>query len=105
MKYQSFAFLFLVVCVSSCSATDDMTNVVLTLGPNLTDCTGSYQMKCLVVEKSSNQKEVSEGLFYSSIEGFTFTPGQRQTVEVRVEPIENPPADGSDRKFIFIRSL
>jgi hypothetical protein len=42
---------------------------------------------------------------YSSIEGFTQTWGITSKVRVRVEQVQNPPADGSSRRVILVEEL
>ena len=38
-------------------------------------------------------------LFYDGIEGFTFTWGTETTARIAVEEIDDPPADGSSRRY------
>lgn len=40
--------------------------------------------------------------FYSNIEGFHYVPGKIYNLSVRVEPIDNPPADGSSLKYTLL---
>jgi hypothetical protein len=37
--------------------------------------------------------------FYTNIEGFNYVPGKIHNISVRVEQIDNPPADGSSLKY------
>ena len=41
--------------------------------------------------------------FYSNIEGFHYVPGKIYNLSVRVEPIDNPPADGSSLKYTLLK--
>jgi hypothetical protein len=40
--------------------------------------------------------------FYSNIEGFNYVPGKIYNLTVKVEPIKNPPADGSSLKYTLV---
>lgn len=40
--------------------------------------------------------------FYANIEGFHYVPGKIYNLSVRVEPIDNPPADGSSLKYTLL---
>ncbi len=62
-------------------------------------CTGVAPMDCLQIKES---RDAEWQLYYDQIEGFTYEPGFEYELQVREEPIENPPADGSSRKLIFI---
>lgn len=65
-------------------------------------CTGVMRMDCLQAKES----ETAEWrLFYGSIEGFKFEPGNRYKLKIREERIANPPADSSDRKWILVEIL
>lgn len=40
--------------------------------------------------------------FYTNIEGFNYVPGKIYNLSVLVEPIKNPPADGSSLKYTLL---
>lgn len=56
-------------------------------------------MDCIQIKAS---RDAEWQLYYDQIEGFTYEPGFEYELQVREEPIENPPADGSSRKLILI---
>lgn len=41
--------------------------------------------------------------FYNGIEGFNYVPGKIYNLSVKVEKINNPPADGSSLKYTLLR--
>ncbi|MGV3522999.1 MAG: DUF4377 domain-containing protein [Candidatus Sericytochromatia bacterium] len=65
-------------------------------------CTGVAPQQCLQIRRAG---ETNWSLWYSGIEGFVFTPGQTQTLIVRVEQMANPPADGSSLRYHQVRVL
>lgn len=66
---------------------------------SLVDCEGVAPMKCMQVR--SNESE-DWTWFYDSIEGFTHEPGYRYELRVEVTEVENPPADGSSKRYRLI---
>ena len=60
------AALALMLVAASCTFSDDTTTLVVIVGPELKDCAGVAQMKCL---------EVNGELFYETIEGFDYEEG------------------------------
>ena len=90
---------------NSASNAKALSETTVTLGPDLQSCTGMAPMKCMVVEKTSDSKFIEKGLFYHSIENFAFVQGIRRSISVRVYPVENPPADASSLRFVFIRDV
>jgi hypothetical protein len=69
---------------------------------SLVDCEGVAPMKCMQVR--SNESE-DWTWFYDSIEGFTHEPGYRYELRVEVTEVENPPADGSSKKYRLIETV
>ena len=72
----------------------------LFVGPALVDCTGVAPQKCMMV-----MEDPAKGyqLFYGSIDGFDFQEGYEYELVVRVEKIENPPADASNLKYSLVK--
>lgn len=114
MRVQYFVWFFL--CLAGCGEIKSKVDpkiaicpvplyVTLTLAPNLVDCGESSPMECMVIEETSNDQKIPEGIFSSPIEGFTFVPGLRQTIEVEILEIAEPSAGSNSRKYNFIRSL
>lgn len=66
---------------------------------SLVDCVGGAPMKCMQVRDDSNQEWT---YFYSNIQGFNYEPGYRYKLKVKVEDVENPPADASSKRYILI---
>jgi heat shock protein HslJ len=69
------------------------------VGPELVDCVGVAPQQCMQV-KTSPDEEYS--LFYDQIEGFEFQEGYEYELQVLVEPVPNPPADGSALKYTLV---
>jgi heat shock protein HslJ len=72
------------------------------VGPEMVDCTGVGQQKCLQIKQNPNDEYT---LFYSTIEGFTFEPGFEYELVVREETVANPPADASSLKWILVKEV
>lgn len=64
------------------------------------DCQGVAPMRCLQVRYSPDEPWQ---LFYDGITGFTYEPGYTYELVVRVDPVENPPADHSSRRYDLVR--
>ncbi|CAI1641715.1 Uncharacterised protein [Serratia liquefaciens] len=75
---------------------------VLLVNSALVDCMGVAPMKCMQVRHSvQGQWE----MFYSQIEGFTFEPGYRYRLKVKVTELENVPADASSLRYTLVEQL
>ncbi len=73
--------------------------VTLFIGPVLVDCEGEGPQKCMLI------KEDPEGdyqYFYDQIEGFEYEEGFVYELQVKKEPVENPPAGASSIKWTVI---
>jgi heat shock protein HslJ len=44
-------------------------------------------------------------MFYSEINGFCFVPGYEYVIRIREEPVENPPADASSKKWTLVEVI
>merc|ERR1719498_1298672 len=69
------------------------------VGDHLVDCVGVVPMKCMLV-KSNLADEWT--YFYDVIQGFDYDPGFVYQLQVSVEEIPNPPADGSSLRYGLI---
>jgi len=69
------------------------------IGPELVDCHGVVPQKCMQVAKTEGGKF---GNFYTQIEGFEFIPGTNYVIDVVIEEIDNPPADGSSLRYTLL---
>jgi hypothetical protein len=65
-------------------------------------CMGMVPQRCLLVREVGGAEI---GLWYEGIAGFTHEPGYRYRLEVEVERLANPPADGADRRYTLRRIL
>lgn len=63
--------------------------------PSLAPCTGVSSQMCLQVAEDGG----APSLFYDGIDGFTFRWGEETTVRYSVDEIDDPPADGSSRRY------
>ena len=62
------------------------------------DCVGSGPMKCLLVrERPADDWQ----FFYNGIEGFHYEEGFEYEIKVRVYGVNNPPADGSSKRYVL----
>lgn len=67
--------------------------------PELVDCVGVAPMQCMQVKEDPNGEYLN---FFNQIEGFTFEPGFTYELRVNVEPVANPPADGSALRYTLV---
>lgn len=72
------------------------------VGPEQVDCVGVGPQLCLLVRESPDEEY---RMFYDSIEGFQFEPGYEYELRVRVETVENPPADASSMRYVLIEEV
>lgn len=69
---------------------------VVELKSALVDCEGVSKQKCLQYKEKGDDEWK---LFYGEIEGFTYEEGYHYELEVDIEKVDNPPADGSSLKY------
>jgi hypothetical protein len=100
----SSLFALTVLFASGCSVSTAPREDVLTLevAGSRVPCVGEAQMQCLQVRSSA---DAPWGLFYESIEGFTWEPGYRYTLRVARRVVVDPPADGSSAAFRLLEIL
>jgi heat shock protein HslJ len=72
----------------------------LYVGPSQVDCTGVAPQKCLQVKE---KPEDAYQLFYGTIDGFEYEEGYEYELVVRVEQVENPPADASSLQYTLMQ--
>ena len=75
---------------------------VLFVNDHLEDCVGVAPQKCMLVRES---EEEEWSYFYSSIEGFTFEPGNSYKLLVQVTEVKDPPADASSLRYSLLEIL
>lgn len=68
----------------------------------LVDCVGVGPQKCMQVKENETD---GWGLFYGSIENFTFEQGYIYEIMVVVSDVDNPPADSSSKKYMLVEIL
>lgn len=68
-------------------------------------CQGEGVYNCYLVQEGKQVGTNNWNFFYNEIEGFDYKEGFIYTLKVRVEKVTNPPADGSNRKYILIKIL
>jgi hypothetical protein len=69
------------------------------IAPELAECTGVGLMECMQV---AYEEGGPTELFYETIDGFTFEEGTSSVIDVRVEQVDSPPADGSSLAFTLV---
>jgi hypothetical protein len=80
--------------------------ITLEVASKRQSCTGVIDMQCLMVrERVPGQAPPKWAPFFGSIKGFTYVPGQRYTLRVRKDKLNNPPADVSDTTYTLIKVL
>lgn len=72
-------------------------------------CMGLFEKQCLMVRErvpgQPGQASKKWEPLFDGIAGFTDIPGQRYTLRVRKDKLENPPADASDTTYTLIKVL
>jgi hypothetical protein len=101
-RFVSAAALVLAVGLAGCGSDDDDT-IRLWIEPALVDCEGGAGPQlCLEVARSEDGKLE---LFYSEIEGFDFQEGTSYVIDVSVEEVADPPADGSSLRYTLVEVI
>ncbi len=92
MFFLSTLFLF-----SSCQETKRVY-----IGSTLVDCIGVAPQKCMLYKENLADEWT---YFYDSIDGFKYEEGYDYEIEVVVNKIESPPADGSSLHHTFVKMI
>lgn len=71
----------------------------LWIQPELVDCEGSAPQSCMQIAES---EDGASEYFYDQIEGFTFVEGTSYVIDVTVEEVADPPADGSSLTYTLV---
>ena len=102
MKKQ-MAILMVMGVLFSCSDDDNVRPQTIDMRINHYQNTGIAvgPVLTLLVQDGDNIGTDNWTNFYSNIEGFNYVPGRIYNLSVLVEPINNPPADGSSLKYIL----
>lgn len=72
----------------------------LWIKPDLVDCIGEARQKCMQVAEAEDGEYL---YFYDAIEGFTFIEGTSYVIDVRIDEVEDPPADGSSLAYTLLQ--
>ncbi len=72
------------------------------IGPELVECVGVAPQTCLQVKTDPDHDYT---LFYDTIVGFEFESGYEYELLVRVDPVENPPADASNIQYTLVEQV
>ena len=73
--------------------------VRLYVGPETIDCVGVAPQRCLLVTTDPTQPAEA---FYDPIDGFEHAEGTAYVLDILVEPVEDPPADGSSLSYTLV---
>ena len=90
MKY------LLLLLVLSCSSVQSEEIRTFFVADHLADCTGVSEQKCMLIKENPDE---DWSYFYDKISGFDYEEGYSYELRVTVEEIDNPPADGSSKKY------
>ena len=92
--------LLLLSALGACgSATQDAETTRLWIKADLVDCEGVAPQTCMEVAESV---EGPYELFYDTIEGYGHVEGSPAIVDVVIEDVDDPPADGSSLKYTLV---
>jgi len=71
----------------------------LWIKPDLVDCVGEAPQRCMQVAEAEDGQY---NYFYDQIDGFTFQEGISYVLDVRVDEIDDPPADAGTLRYTLI---
>ncbi len=90
MKYLLF------ILILSCTSVQSEEIRTLYIADHLADCTGVSKQKCMLVKESLEDEWT---YFYDGISGFDYEEGYAYELRVKVQEVENPPADASNIRY------
>lgn len=70
--------------------------------PDLVDCVGEMEQRCMQVAESADG---DYSFFYDQIVGFEFVEGTSYVIDVRIDQIADPPADGSLLAYTLVEVI
>lgn len=82
------------------SANDLLTR--LWIKPDLVDCVGEMEQKCMQVAETEDGEYL---WFYDQIAGFEFVEGTTYVIDVRIDEIADPPADGGSLAYTLVEVI
>lgn len=71
----------------------------LWIKPDLVDCTGEMEQKCMQIADSEDGEYL---WFYDQIDGFEFVEGTSYVIDVRIDELADAPADGSSLAYTLV---
>ncbi len=69
---------------------------------DLVDCVGEMEQKCMQVAEAEDGEYL---YFYDQIAGFEFIEGTSYVIDVRIDEIADPPADGSSLAYTLVKVI
>ena len=94
--------LFLVLSVLMLSCEKEIELEQLIIADHKVSCTGIGPQECLLVKRNVSDEWQ---FFYGGIEGFDYEEGFEYIIEVKVYDVENPPVDGSSKRYVLNRII
>lgn len=80
--------------------------ITLEVAPQRRVCTGVVEMQCLMVrERVPGQASQKWTPLFSEITGFQHVPGKSYRLRVRLDKLENPPADAPNTRYTLLKVL
>lgn len=104
---KTFGLLFISFLITNCGSTNiEHQNSIFWIHSAKAVCIGVGKTTCFQIQRG-NTVDINKdwNLFYSQIIGFEYQPGFIYKLRLKVETIENPPADGSSIKYTLIEVL
>lgn len=90
--------LYLLVLIFLLIYADSFSQTRIYVNYRKADCTGVAPAKCLQIKYDNESKWQNH---FGGIGGFSYEEGYEYEILVEEEFIENPPADGSSKKYIL----
>ena len=75
---------------------------IIYIAAHTAECQGVGPQQCMLIRESPDQEWE---FFYDQIEGFAYEPGFEYEIEVEIETIKNPPADGSSLQYTLVETI
>lgn len=87
--------------LSACGSAAEVVNETkrIWVQPDRVECQGEAPQMCLRVAESPDGDFRN---FFDQIEGFEFVEGTSYILDVTVEDVDDPPADGSSLRYILV---
>ena len=100
MKKILFSLFILAIMMGACTTREGVEKI--TVASEQGDCIGVAPMKCFLI-KHEGQDDWE--FVYGGIDGFKYEPGYEYVIEIRKEKVDNPAADQSTVKYVFLNEL